>query len=322
MARKASVSAARTTRPTKKAGPKKTGPKKAARPAAGKRPKPSRATAASLAPAPRDFLPMFQVDAFTTRVFKGNPAAVVPMPEWLSDETMQAIAAENNLAETAFFRPRVVKKGVPHVELRWFTPEMEMDLCGHATLASAHVLWEELGVGGEEIVFHSRSGPLPVRREQNAAGTLIELDFPARPGRKVNVTNEMSEAIGRPVSEAYRARDLMLVLENRRDVYELRPDMEKLRALGGLGVIVTAPGSGHDFVSRFFAPGAGVPEDPVTGSAHCTLVPYWAARLGKPGLSAHQVSRRGGELRCQFAGERVKIAGFCVTFFEGVIRVR
>jgi predicted PhzF superfamily epimerase YddE/YHI9 len=259
-------------------------------------------------------LPMFQVDAFTSRVFHGNPAAVVPLEEWLDAGVMQAIAAENNLAETAFIVPK--KKG--EFEIRWFTPLLEMDLCGHATLASAHVLFEHVGIEAERVVFRSKSGPLPVERSDDG---LLELDFPARPASKVRVTAAMSSACGHEPSEAYLARDLMLVFENRRAIYDMEPDMIGMRNLDGFGVIVTAPGSGHDFVSRFFAPKAGVPEDPVTGSAHCTLAPYWGERLGKSMLMAHQVSRRGGEMRCECVKGRVKMAGHAVTFFDGRIRV-
>ncbi|MDX2147453.1 MAG: PhzF family phenazine biosynthesis protein [Planctomycetota bacterium] len=272
---------------------------------------------------------MFHVDAFTSRLFHGNPAAVVPLKKWPSDQTLQAIAAENNLAETAFFlyddsKPpkggKAASKREPTkvtLPLRWFTPTLEMDLCGHATLASAHVLWTHLGLQAERIVFESRSGPLIVERDHG----MIEMDFPSRPGKPVPVTVEMSAACGREPVEAYLARDLMLVFDNRRDVYEMKPDMARIAALPGFGVIVTAPGSGHDFVSRFFAPNAGVPEDPVTGSAHCTLAPYWAERLRCKRLFAHQVSRRGGELRCDVDEGRVRLAGHAVTFSEGVIRL-
>ncbi len=261
---------------------------------------------------------IYQVDAFSARLFHGNPAAVVPCEAFPTDEVMQQIAAENNLAETAFFSP--VSGGVAgRYRLRWFTPELEMDLCGHATLASAHVLWTELGETSGTIVFDSRSGPLPVARK----GDLISLDFPARPGVPAVVTDALVRALGRPPSAVYRSRDLMCVYENKRDVHELTPDMAALARIDALGVIVTAPGAGHDFVSRFFAPGAGVPEDPVTGSAHCTLVPYWAGRLGKVDLAAHQVSRRGGELFCRYdeAGGRVHIAGKATTYLRGEIRV-
>jgi PhzF family phenazine biosynthesis protein len=257
--------------------------------------------------------PMFQVDAFASRLFTGNPAAVVLLEDrWLSDETMLAIAGENNLAETAFL---LAKARTLH--LRWFTPALEMDLCGHATLATAHVLIEHVGLKFDRIEFQTRSGPLGVERLSDG---LLSLDLPSRPAEPVPISNQICAALGRAPVECLQARDLMCVFDNRRDVYELKPDMARLAELDAFGVIVTAPGSGHDFVSRFFAPKAGVPEDPVTGSAHCTLVPYWSDRLHKPRLRAHQVSKRGGELWCEDRGTRVRIAGRAVTFLEGAIR--
>jgi PhzF family phenazine biosynthesis protein len=275
------------------------------------RPKRSAVTPAA---APGRVAPMFHVDAFASKLFTGNPAAVVLLDgPWPDDQVLQAIGNENNLAETAFVLPKGRK-----LHIRWFTPEMEMDLCGHATLASAHVLWNHVGLDGDRLVFESRSGPLGVSRGENG---LMALDFPSRPGKPVPITNQLCDALGRAPTELYRSRDLMAVFENRRDVYELKPDMAKLAALDAFAVIVTAPGSGHDFVSRFFAPGAGVPEDPVTGSAHCTLIPYWSDRLGKARLRAHQVSRRGGELWCEDRGTRVSIAGHAVTYFTTQIAV-
>ncbi len=261
-------------------------------------------------------LPMFVVDAFTSRRFHGNPAAVVILdrPKWLADETMQAIAAENNLSETAFVL-RKSKTAPPAI--RWFTPTVEVDLCGHATLAAAHVLWNHLGVKGSRLVFGSASGKLPVAKN----GDQIVLDFPALPGKRVAVTSSICEALGREPVEAYLAGKLMCVFENRRDVYQLEPDLAKVARLDCDGVIVTAPGSGHDFVSRYFVPQGGIDEDPVTGSSHCTLVPYWAHVLGKTHLWAHQTSKRGGELWCELAGKRVRIGGHAVTFANGTIRV-
>lgn len=265
-------------------------------------------------------LPMVQVDVFTRRLFHGNPAAVVMLdrPKWLPDATMQAIAAENNLAETAFV---LRKSRTGPLGIRWFTPSTEMDLCGHATLAAAHVLWNHLGVRIPKLVFGSASGKLPVTRERVEDEEVIVLDFPARPGKKVAVTPAMCEALGREPVEAYLSRDLMCVFENRREVYELAPDPDKLRTLDGHAVIATAPGSGHDFVSRFFAPKSGVEEDPVTGSSHCTLVPYWAHVLGRRHLASHQISRRGGELFCELKGDRVLIGGHAVTYMTAVISV-
>ncbi|MFN0010583.1 MAG: PhzF family phenazine biosynthesis protein [Phycisphaerales bacterium] len=264
-------------------------------------------------------LPIYQVDAFTSRRFHGNPAAVVMLEKkWLATELMQQIASENNVSETAFLLPKGKKGNDPRFGLRWFTPAVEMDLCGHATLAAAHVLWSHEGVKGDRIVFDSASGPLPVER----AGDLLVLDFPRRAGTPCAVSDELCFALGQEPAEAYKSHGrIMAVFENRRDVYGLKPDMEKVAALGGVGVIVTAPGSGHDFVSRFFAPQAGVDEDPVTGSAHSTLTPYWARRLKKDVLRGHQVSKRGGELWCEDAGQRVRIGGHAVTFLVGRISV-
>ena len=259
-------------------------------------------------------LPLFTVDAFTTRRFHGNPAAIVLLEDgkWLPDETMQAIAAENNLSETAFIR-RKGKTGP--MAIRWMTPTVEVDLCGHATLAAAHVLWNHANFKGAKIAFSSRSGQLAVTREDGR----IVLDFPALPGRKVAVTNAMCEALGKEPIEAFMAVKLMCVFENRRDVYQLQPDLAKVARLDCDGVIVTAPGSGHDFVSRYFVPQGGIDEDPVTGSSHCTLAPYWAHVLGKKHLTAHQTSKRGGELWCEVRGSRVRIGGHAVTVSIGTM---
>ncbi|MEO1008252.1 MAG: PhzF family phenazine biosynthesis protein [Planctomycetota bacterium] len=276
---------------------------------------------------------LYHVDAFTSRVFGGNPAAVIPVGEWPDDDAMQAIAAENNLSETAFIGPDA---DGDDRRIRWFTPEREVDLCGHATLASAHVLWNHEGEVVEQLTFASRSGPLSVSREMQQgehAMDLIVLDFPAFGTEPVEITAALVEALGARPSELHRStgakRNLMAVFESKKDVHDLRPDFETLadRALVGdsLGLIATAPGASHDFVSRYFAPAAGVPEDPVTGSAHCVLAPYWGARLGKSRLSARQVSKRGGELRCDLAssehGDRVLIAGHAVTYMVGEIGV-
>lgn len=262
---------------------------------------------------------MYQVDAFTTRVFHGNPAAVVLLDdEWLDADTLQAIAAENNLSETAF----ILRKPAKTIPLRWFTPTTEVNLCGHATLATAHVLWNHEGVKGDRLVFQTLSGNLPVtKKPADGRGGLIELDFLAWVARKIKVSPALCEALGRAPSEVYQSRDLLAVFDNKRDVHALKPDWEKLAAINAYAVIATAPGAGHDFVSRFFAVRQGVPEDPVTGSAHCTLIPYWASRLGKTKLSAHQVSKRGGELTCELRGDRVGIAGHAVTFSRGTITI-
>jgi PhzF family phenazine biosynthesis protein len=257
-------------------------------------------------------VPIFQIDAFASRVFTGNPAAVCPLGEWLPDETMQAIAAENNLAETAFF---VGRDG--RYRIRWFTPAHEVDLCGHATLASGDVVFGTLEPGRQEVSFDSASGPLRVGRE----GDLLVLDFPSRPPSRVEPGAELVAALGARPKELWKSRDLMAVFAEEADVRRLAPDPVRLAALDAFGVIVTAPGSASDFVSRFFAPRQGVPEDPVTGSSHCTLVPYWAEQLRKTRLHALQVSHRGGELHCELRGDRVRIAGRAVRYLEGAIEV-
>lgn len=263
-------------------------------------------------------LPIYQIDAFASAIFRGNPAAVCPLERWLPEATMQAIAAENNLAETAFFVPRPAAAGAaPEYDLRWFTPETEVDLCGHATLASAFVVFERLERGCQVVTFHSQSGPLTVRR----AGERLAMDFPSRPPVRCEAPAGLAEALGGTPREVWQARDLMAVFEDEAAVRDLKPSFERIRALGGFGVVVTAPGREVDFVSRFFAPTMGVPEDPATGSSHCTLTPYWAKRLGKPRLEARQLSARVGELFCEDRGERVTIAGRAFQYLEGTIEV-
>jgi PhzF family phenazine biosynthesis protein len=260
-------------------------------------------------------IPIYQVDAFTDRVFAGNPAAVCPLAEWLPDRTLQAIAAENNLSETAFL---VGHDG--QYAIRWFTPATEVDLCGHATLASAHVLFQHRGFKGSEIRFASRGGDLRVSRE----GDRLSLDFPSRPPGRSDTPDGLAAALGTAPVEFWTAQDWMAVLGSEEEVRRLRPDMARIAAFNCFALIVTAPaapGAEHDFVSRFFAPAAGIPEDPVTGRAHCTLVPYWAGRLGRTQLRARQVSPRGGELWCELQGERVLIAGHAVTYLQGTIDV-
>jgi predicted PhzF superfamily epimerase YddE/YHI9 len=256
--------------------------------------------------------PMFQVDAFTDRVFGGNPAAVVLLPMPLPEETLQAIAAENNLSETAFVVP--ASEGF---DLRWFTPRLEIDLCGHATLASAHVLFAGGHASGPRVVFHSRSGDLVVERD----GNLLALDFPSRPPAPAPDDPRVSVALGGVPAEILRARDLLAIFASEDEVKGLRPDFARVEQLDAFAVIVSAPGSDCDFVSRFFAPRAGIAEDPVTGSAHCTLIPYWSRRLGKPVLHARQVSERGGVLFCEDRGERVRIAGRCAEYLRGQITI-
>jgi predicted PhzF superfamily epimerase YddE/YHI9 len=261
-------------------------------------------------------LPIYQIDAFASAVFAGNPAAVCPLERWLPEATMQSIAAENNLAETAFFVSRP-SAGAEEYDLRWFTPEAEVDLCGHATLASGYVVFTKLAPGCERVTFHSKSGPLVVRRE----GEMLAMDFPSRPPVRRDPPPGLVEALGESPSEVWSSRDLMAVFDSEHAVRELTPSFDRIRALNLFGLIVTAPGREVDFVSRFFAPSVGIPEDPVTGSAHCTLVPYWASRLGRARLTARQVSARGGELRCEDRGERVSMAGRAVQYLEGVIEV-
>lgn len=257
-------------------------------------------------------LPFYQIDTFTNRVFGGNPAAVVVLDRWLPDEVMQGIAAENNLAETAFVIPR---KDVSL--LRWFTPAVEVDLCGHATLAAGRVLLQYHYPWRQRVSFSTASGVLAVNR----VGDSLSLDFPARPGAPLAVSEALAAALGARPREAFLARDLLAVFDTEAEVRALRPDFDRVAALDAFAVIVTAPGSDVDFVSRFFAPGAGIPEDPVTGSAHCTLVPYWAARLGRPKVTGRQVSSRVGELDCELQGDRVAIAGGAVEYLRGEIEV-
>ncbi len=257
-------------------------------------------------------LPIFQIDAFTGRVFGGNPAAVVPLTKWLPDPVLQAIAAENNLAETAFF----VRQS-DHYALRWFTPAVEVDLCGHATLATAHLLFTRFEPEAERLRFTTQSGWLEVSRD----GDRLALDFPARPPLPCAVPESLAAALGTQPVEVLGARDYFVVLRSAEAVRAIKPDFARLATLDRAAVIVTAPGEDCDFVSRFFAPAMGIPEDPVTGSAHCTLIPYWSRRLGKISLLARQLSARGGELFCEDRGERVAIAGHSVLYLEGTIYI-
>jgi PhzF family phenazine biosynthesis protein len=259
--------------------------------------------------------PIYQIDAFTSELFRGNPAAVVPLDGPLPDRTLQSIALENNLSETAFLTPS------PDADfhIRWFTPTMEVDLCGHATLAAAHVIWTELGRDTDTLRLSTRhAGELRVTRDQD----VIRLDLPAYPLSVGESSPMLERALHRRPEEVWEAGPkLLCVFANKRDILDLAPDMGALRDLDAEGVIVTAPGTKHDFVSRFFAPNAGVDEDPVCGSAHCALTPYWAKRLGRDSLSAHQVSARGGELACELHADRVTLSGKAVTYLQGVIKV-
>jgi PhzF family phenazine biosynthesis protein len=261
-------------------------------------------------------LPLYWLDAFTSEIFRGNPAAVVPLDAWLPDALLQKIAFENGLSETAFF----VRTGPARFHLRWFTPAVEVDLCGHATLASGWTLFHKLDQVGEAIVFDSRSGPLTVSRRSDG---LLELDFPSRPAQPAAPTDDLLRGLGCTPQIIEKTKTAWLcIYAFANEVTALSPDHATLASLRPGRMIVTAPGSdGVDFVSRFFAPDAGIAEDPVTGSAHCTLAPYWAARLGKSKLHARQVSSRGGELWCELAGDRVKIAGRCAFYLRGEISI-
>ena len=251
-------------------------------------------------------LSFYQVDAFTDQAFGGNPAAVIILKEEISDELMQKIAAENNLSETAF----LLHYEDNRYRLRWFTPLFEIDLCGHATLASAHTLFNHFAVSGV-LSFETRSGTL--KAEMVSEG--IQLDFPSRPPERL--TGEYEDLFNISATEAWGSRDLMLLFETEDDILALSPNLDKIKDLEYLGVIATAPGTESDFVSRFFAPKAGVDEDPVTGSAHSTLVPYWSDRLKKDTLSAIQLSQRKGFIYCALEGNRVLLRGSCVTVIEG-----
>ena len=261
-------------------------------------------------------IPIYQVDAFTDRLFAGNPAAVCPLREWLPDATMQAIAAENNLAETAFFVP----EGEGYL-LRWFTPAVEVPLCGHATLASSYVVTEILEPGRRSVPFRTlKSGTLTVSRE----GDMFAMDFPARPPERNPADARAVEALGKAPREAFDAGygRLLAVYEHPEEVAELKPDLAAIKKIPDRSVLVTAPGrDGIDFVSRYFAPNHGIDEDPVTGGTHCVLTPFWAERLGKTRLRARQVSARGGELGCELRRDRVTLSGRAKLYLEGAITV-
>jgi PhzF family phenazine biosynthesis protein len=255
-------------------------------------------------------IPIYQIDAFTSRVFGGNPAAVCPVREWLDDSALQNIAAENNLSETAFFVP--IEDGY---HIRWFTPVAEVDLCGHATLASAFIVFTQLDRSLTQVVFRSRSGILTVTKD----GDLLSMDFPSQPPRPCKAPGDLLDGLKQKPLDVLCSEDYFVVFSNEKDILGLEPDMTKLKRVELRGVIVTARGDDADFVSRFFAPKFGIAEDPVTGSAHCALIPYWAEKLNKQELKAHQVSRRGGELFCSNRADRVNIAGRAVKYLEGVI---
>lgn len=259
-------------------------------------------------------VPLFQIDAFTGELFSGNPAAVCPLEEWLEDEKLQAMAAENNLSVTAFF---VGEEG--RHELRWFTPTTEVDLCGHATLASAFVIWNHLGDSSVQLSFQTRGGLLLAERQDD----LVSMSFPSQVPQPCQSPSQLAKALGRVPGEVWfagesaRSGNYLAVYGTEEEVRSLKPDLQLLGQFEGVGFITTAPGESADFVSRYFAPAFGVPEDPVTGSTHCTLIPYWANRIGKTRLYALQVSVRGGELFCQHRKDKVVIAGRAVCYFAG-----
>ena len=254
----------------------------------------------------------YQVDAFADRVFEGNPAAVCPLDYWLDDKLLQSIAEENDLSETAFF----VKDG-EDFHLRWFTPVTEVDLCGHATLASAHILYEKLGYPTSVINFNTRSGVLSVKKEDDQ----LVMDFPACLPTLSEVTDQIVKGLGiRPI-EVLKADDYLAVFDSEETIHSIDPNYAELELLDLRGIIVTAKGDDVDFVSRFFAPKYGIPEDPVTGSAHCELTPYWSEKFGKTELTAKQISKRGGSLKCKLVGNRVQLSGHAVTFLEGEITI-
>jgi PhzF family phenazine biosynthesis protein len=258
-------------------------------------------------------IPIFQVDAFTQKAFGGNPAAICLLNTWLADDVLQRIAAENNLSDTAY-----LVKTQHGYDLRWFTPEIEVDLCGHATLASAYVIFEFLQPELQSVSFSTASGVLTVTQNSSK---LLSMNFPSRPAVPIVLDiKKLTEALGKEPVEVLQSRDLVAVYESEDDVLALQPNIEKLKAIEeGFLVIITAKGKNVDFVSRCFAPKGGIDEDPVTGSAHCTLIPFWSERLNKSRLTARQVSKRGGDLFCEYAGDRVVISGYAALFLRGEI---
>lgn len=261
-------------------------------------------------------IPIYQIDAFTDQLFAGNPAAVCPLLSWLDDDLMQCIAGENNLSETAFF----VREG-EHFRLRWFTPTVEVDFCGHATLASAYVLFSFLEKERERVVFETRRGRFTVEK---AGGSALLMNLPAEPSAVCEALPELSRGLGAAPEETHKGPCLMAVFGSAQDIADLKPDMPVLAKLcrkeESVGIIATAPGAGDcDFVSRFFAPAQGIPEDPVTGSAHCMMAPYWEKRLGKSTLAARQLSQRGGEVKMRVQGERILMEGECRFYMKGEI---
>lgn len=271
-------------------------------------------------------LTLYQVDAFTNKLFSGNPAAVIPLAEWLDDDLLQNIALENNLSETVFFVPAGGNSSPAgggreeaHYDIRWFTPAVEINLCGHATLAAAYIIFNHLGFKNFHVHFHSKSGKLSVEKRAD----VLVMDFPAwKPERFNDYPGDLLKALRLDeVVGVYRNRDILVELQDEKSVGKCNPDFSLLKSLGEY-VIITAPGSNNiDFVSRFFAPSAGVDEDPVTGSAHSQLIPFWSEKLGKKKMFARQLSQRGGELECKWWGDRVTMAGQCVFYMKGEIEI-
>lgn len=257
-------------------------------------------------------IPLYQIDAFANRVFEGNPAAICPLDAWLDDSILQSIAEENNLSETAYFVPS--EQGF---HIRWFTPTSEVDLCGHATLATAYVIFNILCYSKNTITFESKSGNLIVSRK----GDLIIMDFPAKPPEQCPIPDALIEGLGKKPTAVLSSDDYVAVFETEEDILSISPAFNKLNELELRGIAVTAPGSETDFVSRFFAPKYGINEDPVTGSAHCELAPYWSKRLKKSRLHAKQLSKRGGEIYCEVNGDRVSLSGRAVQFMKGELMI-
>ena len=257
-------------------------------------------------------LPIYQVDAFAKHVFEGNPAAVCPLKTWLADDVLQAIAAENNLSETAFY---VMTSQGFHI--RWFTPSCEVDLCGHATLATAHIIFNEFNYPQPSISFESRSGILTVTKKD----TLLVMNFPAQPPTPCDLPADIEKAFGTKPIKCLKAADYILVFENEEDIFNAKPELALLKNIDLRGVMITAKSDNYDFILRFFAPKYGIDEDPVTGSAYTQLVPYWQDKLGKTTLHAKQVSKRGGEVFCEYLHDRISIAGSAVNYLQGEISI-
>jgi PhzF family phenazine biosynthesis protein len=258
-------------------------------------------------------LPIYQIDAFTNSIFKGNPAAVVPLEEWITSKLMQNIAMENNLSETAF-----IVKNQDNYEIRWFTPQCEVELCGHATLAAAHLILYHYESNRNEVTFLSKSGKLNVKKEND----LLSINLPAVQSKKAEPSEILTEALGKKPAEIYESDDIMAVFDSEEDIKSMTPAFIKLKKIETRGVIVTAPGKNVDFVSRFFAPAVGIDEDPVTGSAHTKLVPYWSARTGKNELQALQLSKRTGKLLCRNKNEYVQLLGNSRLYMSGEITTK